>query len=111
MFRKPPAKPVEERHAEPPPDRVADRVADHSADHRGNADTDRVDGQVVMRRHQRRADQHDLAGKGNAQALNTDHTADHKVDREWRNRVQQSLHIHASRMPDRRSIRAVMSPL
>ena len=88
MLREPPAQPVEERQAEPATDGVADRVADHRADHGGDAHAYRVDSQFVMRRHQRRTDQHDLAGKGYAQALDADHTADQQVDRERRDRVQ-----------------------
>ena len=100
---------VEKRHAETAPDRVADRIADHRADDGGNPDADRVDSKVVMGRHQRRADQDDLAGQRHAQAFHADHAADHQVDRERRDRMQQSLDIHGSRMPHGCWPRAAMS--
>ena len=73
----------------------------HRADHRGSPDADRVDRQLMPRRQQRGADENDLARQRDAQALDPDNRADHAVHRERGDRLQEGIHRHGLRMPDR----------
>ena len=92
VLRKAPAQALEEPHAETPTDGVPDGVADDRADGRRGPHAHRADVEGVVGGQQSRADEGDLTGQRDAQALQADHETDHEVDREGRNGLEQRVH-------------------
>jgi hypothetical protein len=103
------AEPFEQRHAEFAADRVSDRVADDGAYGRGGADGHRVDVERVSRGEQCRTDECDLARQWNPETLDADDGADDEIHRQWWNRLQHRVHIHAAKTAIRRANPQVLS--